>query len=337
MTTSKPTNILLWDFSLKNPENILDEYYFHDVTHLVIPTKKSESDLASEYFVVEIEINKVIEEISTSTSEAEQKNKIENSMEKLMNLLMKEGANLSSFRSFWPVIDMNYSIYTKELTTYEKRLFLEYAIPLYIKHRHLVYNSHGYSSSSLQILADSNAHKKQGPTASRKLSAIFKQHKLKKAPSVKSLISSPGSFALMKDPIQVEDISVLMKHFEIKFDWHRTRQGKEPDFFLHLPNGEFFIGEAKHKKEQGGGQNDQMGELISFIKLQEDRPKFGYISFLDGIYFNRLIVSEEKSGRRPNKESKQSLEISQILHKNRANYFVNTKGINEFLRLKLNG
>ena len=44
MTTSKPTNILLWDFSLKNPENILDEYYFHDVTHLVIPTKKSESD-----------------------------------------------------------------------------------------------------------------------------------------------------------------------------------------------------------------------------------------------------------------------------------------------------
>jgi hypothetical protein len=80
-----------------------------------------------------------------------------------------------------------------------------------------------------------------------------------------------------------------------------------------------------------------MGELISFIKFQEDRPKFGYISFLDGIYFNRLIVSEEKSGRRPNKESKQSLEISQILHKNRANYFVNTKGINEFLRLKLNG
>jgi len=40
MTTSKPTNILLWDFSLKNPENILDEYYFHDVTHLVIPKKK---------------------------------------------------------------------------------------------------------------------------------------------------------------------------------------------------------------------------------------------------------------------------------------------------------
>jgi hypothetical protein len=337
MITAKPGNILLWDYSLKNPENILDEYYFHDVSHLVIPATKSESDLASEYFVVEIEINKVIQEISTSTTESEQKIKLEKNMEKLMSLLMKEGANLSTFRSFWPVIDMNYSIYTKELTSYEKRLFLEYAIPLYIKHRHLVYNSHGYSSSSLQILADSNAHKKQGPTASRKLSAIFRQYKLTKAPSAKSLISNPGSFALMKDPIQVDDISLLIKHFKIKFEWHRSRQGKEPDFFLHLTNGDFFIGEAKHKKEQGGGQNDQMGELISFIRLQEDRPKFGYISFLDGIYFNRLIVPEEKSSRRPNKESKQSLEISQILEKNSANYFVNTKGMHEFLRLKLNG
>ena len=216
MITAKPGNILLWDYSLKNPENILDEYYFHDVSHLVIPATKSESDLASEYFVVEIEINKVIQEISTSTTESEQKIKLEKNMEKLMSLLMKEGANLSTFRSFWPVIDMNYSIYTKELTSYEKRLFLEYAIPLYIKHRHLVYNSHGYSSSSLQILADSNAHKKQGPTASRKLSAIFRQYKLTKAPSAKSLISNPGSFALMKDPIQVEDISLLIKHFKIK-------------------------------------------------------------------------------------------------------------------------
>ena len=118
MITAKPGNILLWDYSLKNPENILDEYYFHDVSHLVIPATKSESDLASEYFVVEIEINKVIQEISTSTTESEQKIKLEKNMEKLMSLLMKEGANLSTFRSFWPVIDMNYSIYTKELTSY---------------------------------------------------------------------------------------------------------------------------------------------------------------------------------------------------------------------------
>ena len=77
MITAKPGNILLWDYSLKNPENILDEYYFHDVSHLVIPATKSESDLASEYFVVEIEINKVIQEISTSTTESEQKIKLE--------------------------------------------------------------------------------------------------------------------------------------------------------------------------------------------------------------------------------------------------------------------
>jgi hypothetical protein len=257
-------------------------------------------------------------------------------MGKLMSLLNKEGANLSSFRSFWPVIDMNYSVYTKVLTIYEKRLFLEYAVPKYIEFRHSVYDSHGYSFSSLQILADSNAHKKQGPTASRKLLDIFRKYKLTKASSAKSLISDPGSFALMRDPIQLEDIVLLMKHFKIKFRWHNKKQDKEPDFFLHLPNGEFFIGEAKHKKEQGGGQKGQVEELISFIEGKENAPKFGYISFLDGIYFNKLILPEGKSPRRSNTPTKQSSKITQILEKNRANYFVNTKGINEFLRLKLN-
>lgn len=345
MTALKPINVLLWEYSLKNPENILDEYYFHDVSKIVIPPTKSETNLASEYFLVEIEINKVIQEISASTNESDQKNKLESNIEKLMNLLKKEGANLSSFRSFWPVIDMNYSVYTKELSVYEKRLFLEYAIPKYIEFRHSVYSSHGYSSSSLQILADSNAHKKQGPTAARKLSDIFRQHKLTKASSAKSLISNPGSFALMRDPVQFEDIVFLKKHLKIKFEWHGgkkekkpdEKQDKEPDFFLHLPNGEFFIGEAKHKKEQGGGQKDQMGELISFIKQQEVAPKFGYISFLDGIYFNKLILPEGNSRRRSNAPTKQRNLIDQFLNANRANYFVNTKGINEFLRLKLNG
>jgi hypothetical protein len=61
MIAAKPSNILLWEYSLKNPENILDEYYFHDVSHLVIPATKSKSDFVSEYFVVETEINRLIQ------------------------------------------------------------------------------------------------------------------------------------------------------------------------------------------------------------------------------------------------------------------------------------
>ena len=101
-----------------------------------------------------------------------------------------------------------------------------------------------------------------------------------------------------------------------------------PDFLIKCKD-KIFILEHKHMKEPGGGQDKQMNELISLIASKEINKKVGYVSFLDGRYFN--LFTKEKTLAK-GKVFNQLESIKKNLEKNSNNFFVNTAGFKEFLR-----
>ncbi len=85
--------------------------------------------------------------------------------------------------------------------------------------------------------------------------------------------------------------------------------------------------EHKHMKESGGGQDKQMTEIIDFVSYNDNGV--GYISFLDGVYFNLLSDKNITSGKSFIQRSK----IYKNLNNNKQNYFINTRGFVKFLGL----
>jgi hypothetical protein len=338
---SVPLNVELWEYSLLNPEKILDANYFVDIDRLVIPSdaqlhgfiKQKDSPQMSPA-ELEKHVLQSIDLIASSMLKSEDEKTYDQLLSKLKDLMSHPYANLTTFRSFWPVLDMSHSVYSK-LEESQQMEFLNVAVREFIDKRHLVYKRHGYSIATLQVLSDVNAHKAQGTTASHKLARVFKSHNLTQAKSPSELIDNELTFGLMEEGISLADLDPMCKKIGIEFKWHEKNQNKKPDFFLHLNADEMYFGEAKHKKEQGGGQNDQVKEIIKFIKYSESRENFGYISFLDGIYFNSLIPDVTSVKRRLNKGQTQSKEIRKALLFNSRNYFLNTEGLHQFLRIKL--
>jgi hypothetical protein len=336
----KNLNVKLWEYSLSNPENILDTFYFVDINRIVIPHnvafhKAPNSDDVNDLAAIEISIIQIIKDIASNEeqkiNDSEWYNK---QITKIRRLMQNPSANLTTFRSFWPVLDMSFSVYSN-LTEDQQLQFLYFAVREFIKNRHSLYESNGYSLNTLQILSDVNAHKAQGATAANKLGELFEHYSLSRASNVEQLLSRELTFALMEEAITISDLDHLCKQLGVKFEWHQSNQKKKPDFFLHLRSNEFYFGEAKHKKEGGGGQNDQIKEIIKFIGFTEKRQNFGYISFLDGIYFNSLISDTKGLDKRLNKGQTQSKEIRDSLGENVNNYFLNTEGMKKFLEIKV--
>ena len=122
-----------------------------------------------------------------------------------------------------------------------------------------------------------------------------------------------------------------------------TRE-KEFDLFIEINNiliigeAKFLIDEggqqwdrlieAKHMKEGGGAQNKQIVEIIDFIKHQEDSDDLHYVTFMDGVYFNKF----SKAHIQQNKIRRQKEDIVKNLEKNKNNFFVNTAGLKSLFK-----
>lgn len=338
---SVPLNVELWEYSLQNPERILDANYFVDIDRLVIPSDAqlhgfNKNRHNSQISPAELEtlVLESIDLIASSIVKSEDEKTYDQLLSKLKDLMSHPYANLTTFRSFWPVLDMSHSVYSK-LEESQQMEFINVAVREFIDKRHLVYKKHGYSIATLQVLSDASAHKAQGTTASHKLARVFESHNLTQAKSPSDWIENELTFGLMEEGISLTDLVPMCRKIGIEFKWHQKNQNKKPDFFLHLHADEMYFGEAKHKKEQGGGQNDQIKEIIKFINYSERRKNFGYISFLDGIYFNSLIPDVTLVKKRLNKGQTQSKEIKEALLSNSQNYFLNTEGMHQFLKRKL--
>jgi hypothetical protein len=83
-------------------------------------------------------------------------------------------------------------------------------------------------------------------------------------------------------------------------------------------------------KECGGGQDKQLVEIIDMIDQSEKNIEINYISFLDGILFDRLFNFPSKG-----KMEAQRKRIYSILKKRRNSYFVNTIGFSTLIELAM--
>lgn len=317
-------NIKLLEFSLDNPEPIIDEFYLKNGNLIISSDPQKPTDLMRKN-------SDLLESISAYNFAKKNKNQAttKKAIEKILEIVKSKNINYSEFVSFWPVVDISYSLFGK-MTAEEQLEIIKNIVEKYIELRHDLYSSYGYTPATLQVGKDAKAHKESGSLGIYKVSKILDKAGYKKvnAETLENFISQSGKQYIEADKKGKKLFRNLLDHYKIKFSWSKKKEQKMPDFLIK--NGyDIFIGEHKHMKEGGGGQDKQINEVISFISFSENNPKIHYISFLDGIYFNLFA---NKKYLKKGKILNQLKNIKQNLKRNKQNYFVNTNGFKKLLK-----
>ncbi len=304
-------NHALLDLSIQKPEPIYDPAYQKEL--LVIresPETLNELMRANRSLLDYITAYGVNRQVGNAAANSQ-------IITRMMQALDTANINTSEFTSFWECCDVSYSVYRK-LGVAEKRQFLERITQEYLARRHALYQAHGYTFTTLQVKADSFAHKRTGDQGSAKTVAILERNGFEPYVSIAAR-GAPAPLAyLLPDKGDEKAFRALLRDRAITFTWSRREKGKMPDYAL-LVRATTVIVEHKHMKELGGGQDKQILEISHFLQ-QSDENTF-YVSFLDGILFNHLF-----SAGATGKVALQQREIREALAQYPRSYFVNTAG-----------
>lgn len=309
----------LFQDCLKHPEKLVDEFYCHD--ELIIsanpeepntPIMKSWMDVRKRITAAEVALN----------DEDDQSFSIH--VKRLDSLLTGlQYANFLEFTSFFPVMDVSFSMF-QGLAEPERIEFLDDMLRAYIERRHGTYQTHGYSPSTIQVRKDFERHKSQGSSGKRKIRQLFQDNNFSEGP----IVSGKRTFCFIDDAVGMRSLKHICGSQRTWYDeWSAMHQGKKADLVFRSESN-YYICEAKHVKEGGGGQDKQIAEIVSFIDSGEfarKQPNLHYVSFLDGVYFNKFI--DPRNGTKPHNQ-KERIEFA--LQSGRS-YFVNTHGLNQLL------
>ena len=310
-----PTNKEILRVSIANPEPIYDHYY------------------QKEYFIISEDATKpnalmkanrsLLDLVTAYRVNAEMGNDRANEplIAEMMRLLETKNINTSEFTSFWECCDVSYSVF-RHLSQEEKKQFLHRITAEYISRRHAVYSAHGYTATTLQVKADSFAHKRSGEQGMQKVVRILTELRI---PLVEddghSAVEAPDQrWLILPDKGHGSAFRSLLKRRGLSFEWSRDHKGKFPDYAVNLGEHLFVI-EHKHMKELGGGQDKQIVEISEFISQTEEDANTHYVAFLDGILFNKVFAPSATG-----KVAIQRDEIARALESHPSNYFVNTHG-----------
>lgn len=299
-----------WRESLKCPEPVADDYYIFD--KIIVSDKN---------LLQKIErLRELI--ISYCVMIEKEKSVASKILDEIYNIVISiDKIQYTEFVAFWKALDMSYSVFKK---LPNKKFILEGLLQEYCERRRKLYDKLGYSNAVVQALYDSGASRKKGASGILKLIDLI-QKIFGKVSHVKNLhtlqIVPIGYF--LPDMGDKKLFREFCKRFGIQYRFGKNYQGKEPDMVFKV-NDRFFIIEAKHIKESGGGQNKQIVETIEFIRYSEDLDNIHYLSFMDGVYFNNFIWTK---CNRDSKVRKQREAIERYLDENKKNFFVNTAGL----------
>jgi hypothetical protein len=315
-------NFYYWNESLKYKENIFDDSYF--INQIIV----NDEELIS---IVE----KLRDLIVTYCVLKEEQRDTEAVLQKIFNSILNliestEQIQYTEFVAFWKTLDISYSTF-KDYSDEEKKDILKSILELYCENRRKIYDRLGYTNTTVQALYDAGASRKKGKLGIRKIETLLqnilnisntehlKVENLKDFEGKKICYLLPDS---NKSDKEIFDDFIKRKNLDYRFG--REHQNKYPDIVIKICE-HYFIIEAKHIKESGGSQDKQIVEIIEFIKYSENVDNIHYVSFLDGIYFNKFISLKDKDNK--NKVLSQIQDIENALKYNKNNFFVNTYGL----------
>ena len=153
-------------------------------------------------------------------------------------------------------------------------------------------------------MADILSSKQNSKTGIEKVEYILINNKISKIFNINDI--NKEKYYILPDKDGKEIFDIILKNNNIKFNFQQERQNKYPDILLKIKN-DFYIVEHKMTNGDGGSQNAEINEIISFIKQQETNKKIHYISCLEGNFMSKLNIDS--------------------LQKYPSNYFVNGNGL----------
>jgi hypothetical protein len=316
-----PTGLRLLALSKRNPEPYLEPYYRKNFLVITAPPQRS-NDL--------MKANRDLLDLITAYAVAHARNEkrlCSGYIDDIARVLATAGMNYSEFASFWAVCDITYSIF-KKMNIATQRALLRDLVEQYIELRHHVYGFHGYTATTLQVQADSFAHKHSGSLARTKIIDLLHKRGFSRLRAFTSRFAAPvpNKIFILPDGGDKTLFVRFLGDTKTRFAWSRRHDGKLPDFVI-FSEPHTFIVEHKHMKEGGGGQDKQIVEIIDFVEQSEPKSMTHYVAFLDGAMANMLMADQRSSG----KLSAQLRHIERALRLYPKNYFVNTAGFNALL------
>lgn len=322
-------NIEYFKEATQYPEKVLDIYYLGVKDTNLLNNHDTELLFSSyEKLVDAIKAFDALKKISKISLEDEL---IDDILENVIAVLKVKGMNFSELSQFFMVHNISFSIY-QNLSLKEKKEVLFHVLNEFIEKRHDYYLKYGYSKTTLQVMSDNYSHKRKGSIGIKKIIKQLKNYQdLKLCNHLNEFIKTDNHYIMKGFSPDKGDKNLFYEfidHYKLNYDYSKIHQKKLPDFVLRLKE-EFFIIEHKNLKENGGGQDKQVSEVIDFIRFEEVSPNFHYLSYIDGIYFNRL--NENATA----KNLAQYKDILRVLEDNKKNFFVNTyafeKIVSDFL------
>lgn len=304
-------NFYYWNKSLKYKENIFDDSYF--INQIIV----NDEELISR-------VEKLRELIVTYCVLKEQ-----GDTEAVLQKIFNDILNLIEFTE--QIQYTEFVAFFKDYSNEEKKDILKSILELYCENRRKIYDRLGYTNTTVQALYDAGASRKKGKLGIKKIETLLenilnisnteylKVENLKDFEGKKICYLLPDS---NKSDKEIFDDFIKRKHLDYRFGIEH--QNKYPDIVIKICE-HYFIIEAKHIKESGGAQDKQIVEIIEFIKYSENVDNIHYVSFLDGIYFNKFISLKDKDNK--NKVLSQIQDIENALKYNKNNFFVNTYGL----------
>lgn len=304
-------NVELFNECLENKVPNIDPVAHDALNKVIIP---EERDTYSELLSKNTELVELITQYNNYNVAGDNTHNEEiiNSIDEILKF---DGMNLCPFSQYLMVHDLTHDIYVNELSLEEK----EFIINGYLQDRHQMYINHEYSDIIFQVLNDNYSHKRK---------SVIGVEKIKRVCEENDIYHYDGNldkdkFFLLPDNGDKDIFKDALDKFHIRFEFATNHQDKMPDAFIKLDD-KFVIVEHKKMKTGGGGQDKQITEIIEFIKYSERNVY--YVSYLDGILFNKLV-----NPRPTQKLYRSKNDIISYLNNNPYNYFVNEYGFNKLL------
>lgn len=313
------SNNEMLEYCLNNPDNVIDKYYEGLLERKIIPEDSRTKNSLTEANKQMIDLFTTIQTLNNMGDFSK-----DDEIVKKINEILKttENINYSPFIQYLMIHNINYGIYLN-LSFSEQKMFIKE----YIKDRHSMYLSHGYSNIVYQVLSDNYSHKRKADLGTKKIRTQVEALGIKHYNEE----NKDGTYYISPDKGDTKLFEELIKKYKIDYPYYNIKNGKLPDLFLKIDK-KFVIVEHKNMKQGGGHQNNVMVEVKDFVNETSDNRVY-FVSYMDGIYFKSIFQDaiKEETFEGKNKTERTINNIRNIFEKNPNSYFVNTKGFEKLI------